>query len=325
MDKEEGDNGVGDVNEYELVLNDDNHSASFRPVPSGSSVTDEDMYEGIVVVSGGLCSCMPRRGNAPPLPHTLAAHSTHRASPHLAPGVLPSSCFTARGRQLDGRDDGVRCVDEAGMPSRLSLTSVVYDTIVNGSSGGVDSGLYCCVGVAANSSAAAGQPFAPSAGGDVREPVTGGPVNPVTLGELLSTALDLPILPSNGFHLICLIAHIMSLYLIIVLLLLLYTLMFLGVLFLALCFSPPCTMSLCLPLLIIIIIDSIKHHSLANDLQPQMSAPPDKISGIFFPDAMSWMLVFNAFLWASSNAPCVSSCFPCVSGYVSRVSVMSHT
>ena len=65
----------------------------------------------------------------------------------------------------------------------------------------------------------------------------------------------------------------MSLYLIIVLLLLLYTQVFLRVQFLALCFSP-CILRLCLPLS----THTIIHHSFANDLQLQMSAPPDNIS-----------------------------------------------
>ena len=60
---------------------------------------------------------------------------------------------------------------------------------------------------------------------------------------------------------------------IIVLLLLLYTQVFLRVQFLALCFSP-CILGLCLPLL----THTIMHHSFADDLQLQMSAPPDRIS-----------------------------------------------
>ena len=52
----------------------------------------------------------------------------------------------------------------------------------------------------------------------------------------------------NGFHLIWLIVHNTSLYVIIALILLLYTQVFLRVQFLALCFSP-CILSLCLPLL----------------------------------------------------------------------------
>ena len=60
--------------------------------------------------------------------------------------------------------------------------------------------------------------------------------------------LDLLILSFYGFHLIWLIVHTTSLYLIIALLLLLYTQVFLRVRFLAICFSP-CILSLCLPLL----------------------------------------------------------------------------
>ena len=60
--------------------------------------------------------------------------------------------------------------------------------------------------------------------------------------------LDLLILSFNGFHLIWLIVHTMSLYVIITLILLLYTQVFLRVQFLALYFSP-CILSLCLTLL----------------------------------------------------------------------------
>ena len=69
------------------------------------------------------------------------------------------------------------------------------------------------------------------------------------------------------------IVHTMSLYLIIVLLLLLYTQVFLRVQFLALCISL-CILGLCLPLL----THTIIYHSFADDLQLQMSAPPDGIS-----------------------------------------------
>ena len=65
----------------------------------------------------------------------------------------------------------------------------------------------------------------------------------------------------------------MSLYLIIALLLLLYTQVYLMVQFLALCFSQ-CMLSLCLPLL----THTITHHLLSDDMQLQMSAPPDKNS-----------------------------------------------
>ena len=59
--------------------------------------------------------------------------------------------------------------------------------------------------------------------------------------------------------------------------------------FLALCFSP-CILSLCLPLL----IHTITHHSFADDLKLQMSAPPDKISELlhsmqsFASDVKAW-------------------------------------
>ena len=62
------------------------------------------------------------------------------------------------------------------------------------------------------------------------------------------TVLNLLILSFNGFHLIRLIVHSTSLYLIIVLPLLLHTQVFLRVQFMALCFLP-CILSLCLPLL----------------------------------------------------------------------------
>ena len=61
--------------------------------------------------------------------------------------------------------------------------------------------------------------------------------------------LDLLMLSSNGFHLIWMIVHTTSLYLIIALLLLMYTQVFLRVQFLALFFSP-CILSLRLPLFI---------------------------------------------------------------------------
>ena len=60
--------------------------------------------------------------------------------------------------------------------------------------------------------------------------------------------LDLLILSFNGFHLIWLFVHTMSLYVIIALILLLYIQVFLRVQFLALYFLP-CILSLCLPLL----------------------------------------------------------------------------
>ena len=66
----------------------------------------------------------------------------------------------------------------------------------------------------------------------------------------------------------------MSLYVIITLILLLYTQVFLRVQFLALYFS---TMYI-KPLSAIIDSHSIIHHSFADDLQLQMSAPQDRIS-----------------------------------------------
>ena len=82
--------------------------------------------------------------------------------------------------------------------------------------------------------------------------------------------LDLHILSFNGFHLTWLIVHTTSLYLIIVLLLLLYTQgSVLGPIFFTMNIKP-----------LSAIIDShyIIHHSFADDLQLQMSAPHDKIS-----------------------------------------------
>ena len=63
-------------------------------------------------------------------------------------------------------------------------------------------------------------------------------------------------LSCNNFHLILLIVHTTSLYLIIVLPLLLYTQVILRAQFLALCFSP-CILSLCLPLLTHTLSDTI--------------------------------------------------------------------
>ena len=71
----------------------------------------------------------------------------------------------------------------------------------------------------------------------------------LSLYTVSMVTLYLLILSTNDFHLICLTAHNTYLYLYIVLLLLLYTQVFLMVGFLALYFSP-CTLSLCLPLLI---------------------------------------------------------------------------
>ena len=69
--------------------------------------------------------------------------------------------------------------------------------------------------------------------------------------------------------------------------------MFLRVQFLALFFSP-CILSLCLPLL----THSIIHHSLADDLQLQMSAPPDRIYELLH-SMQSCISVVNA--WATAN------------------------
>ena len=73
-------------------------------------------------------------------------------------------------------------------------------------------------------------------------------INHTILVHVYILTLDLLILSFNGFHLIWLIVHSTSLYVIIALILLLYTRVFLRVQFLALCFSP-CIISLCLPLL----------------------------------------------------------------------------
>ena len=85
---------------------------------------------------------------------------------------------------------------------------------------------------------------------------------------------DLLILSCNGFHLIWLIVHTTSHYLITVLLLRLHTLVFLRVQFLALSFSP-CILSFCLPLT----THTIIHHSFAGDLHFQISAPLMKYLG----------------------------------------------
>ena len=85
----------------------------------------------------------------------------------------------------------------------------------------------------------------------------------------------------------------MSLYLTIVLLLLLYTQVILRVQFLALHFSPY-MLSLCLPLL----IHTIIRHSFADDLQLQMSAPPDKISKLLH-SMQSCISYVKA--WATAN------------------------
>ena len=68
---------------------------------------------------------------------------------------------------------------------------------------------------------------------------------------------------------------------------------FLGVQFLALFFSP-CILSLCLPLL----THTIIHHSVADDLQLQMSAPPDRIPELLH-SIQSCMSDVHA--WATAN------------------------
>ena len=85
----------------------------------------------------------------------------------------------------------------------------------------------------------------------------------------------------------------LHLYLIIVLLLLLYTHVFLWVQFLALFFSP-CILGLCLPLL----THTIIHHSFADDLLLQMSAPPNRISELLL-SLQSCMSDVKA--WAIAN------------------------
>ena len=101
--------------------------------------------------------------------------------------------------------------------------------------------------------------------------------------------------------------------------------MFLRVQFLALFFSP-CILSLCLPLL----THTIIHHSFADDLQLQMSAPPDRISELLHSmqscmgDVKAWattnmlncmpilmllyiMLAYIILLAALSNAVCLNN------------------
>ena len=85
----------------------------------------------------------------------------------------------------------------------------------------------------------------------------------------------------------------MSLYVIIALILLLYTQVFLRVQFLALYFSP-CILSLCLPLL----THTIIHHSFADDLQLQMSAPPDRISELLH---SMQSCISDVKAWATAN------------------------
>ena len=87
--------------------------------------------------------------------------------------------------------------------------------------------------------------------------------------------------------------HTTSLYLIIALLLLLYTQVFLSFKFFGLCFSP-CILCLCLPLL----THTIIYHSFADDLQLQMSAPPDRISEL--PHSMQ-SCISDVKAWATAN------------------------
>ena len=85
----------------------------------------------------------------------------------------------------------------------------------------------------------------------------------------------------------------MSRYVIIVLLLLLYTLVFLRVQFLALFFLP-CILGLCLPLS----TNTIIHHLFSDDLQLQMSDPPDRITELLN-SMQSCISVVKA--WATAN------------------------
>ena len=91
------------------------------------------------------------------------------------------------------------------------------------------------------------------------------------------------------------IVHTTSLYLIIALILLLYTQVFPRVQFLVLYFSP-CILSLCLPLL----THTIIHHSFADDLQLQMSAPPDRISELLH---SIQSCISDVKAWATANMP----------------------
>ena len=72
-----------------------------------------------------------------------------------------------------------------------------------------------------------------------------------------------------------------------------YTQVFLRIQFLALYFSP-CILSLCLPLL----THTIIHHSFADDLQLQMSAPPDRISELL---NSIQTYIGDVKAWASAN------------------------
>ena len=69
--------------------------------------------------------------------------------------------------------------------------------------------------------------------------------------------------------------------------------MFLRIQFLALCFSP-CILSLCLPLL----THTITHHSFSDDLQIQMSAPPDRISELLH---SMQSCISDVKAWATAN------------------------
>ena len=69
--------------------------------------------------------------------------------------------------------------------------------------------------------------------------------------------------------------------------------MFLRVQFLALCFSP-CILSLCVPLL----THTIIHHSFADDIQLQMSAPPDRISELLH---SMQSCISDVKAWATAN------------------------
>ena len=72
-----------------------------------------------------------------------------------------------------------------------------------------------------------------------------------------------------------------------------YTQVFLRVQFLALYFSP-CILSLCLPLL----THTIIHHSFADDLQLQISAPPDRTSDLLY---SRQYCISDVKAWASAN------------------------
>ena len=102
--------------------------------------------------------------------------------------------------------------------------------------------------------------------------------------------LDLLILSFNGFHLIRLIVHTTSLYLIIALLLLLYTQ--------GSVLGPMLFTMYIKPLSAIIDSHSIIHHSFADDLQLQMSAPPDRISELLH---SMQSCISDVKAWATAN------------------------